>query len=249
MPSETPERVDWVAAFSQLKMWPFSCKGEEIARQTPRESFAMWRRLNEMREAISSIGKGLGNGEEGNEAPVRSSEPSKRETVPSSDQPPRKEAQDTGERKGIQAIGGGVDFAKYECFKPHPNEIALVKAGENPDIDPFCVPRELIAERTYSFVYEMTMTGQFENMGVPKGNVEACAIFFENIWKENCEAFETVKGAILNEDESAGRKSLAIMASHGRLKSYGIEPNMAVKAATEFFDHLRRCWARWNEVK
>lgn len=217
-------KMNWARAFDQLKMWPMCCSAEEIAKQTPRESFGLWRQLNEMRKALESVADP--------EKAARESPPARKDAEPSpSPMKPKKEGQ------GMSIIGG-VNFSQYECMKPTQSEKDEVAAGRNPDLNPFCLPRGIARQRTYAMVREFASQGQLEHLGVKANNEEAMRDWIDIAWAENSRIFDAVKAAVTAMPEHLGREALDGMKRAGDLGNYKAPPGV------DLYDHLRECAER-----
>lgn len=79
-------------------MWPCCCTEEQLARQTPRQTFDLWNALQELSKSMK--------------APSASGEPAQ------TDSPPSEE----GERPvGVQGYRG-LNMEGHDCWKPYPGE-------------------------------------------------------------------------------------------------------------------------------
>lgn len=225
--TEATPRMNWARAFARLRTWPLSVSKADLLDQTPRETFELWRQLNELSLALSQIAERsnqeLGPGERSEPAPVFAA-------------PAREERPD-----GAVPISGGLGLESDDCFKPYPGEVSTGPFGG----DPFSVPRDLARERWYTMVLRIASEGQLEHYGVTKGNFAAARDFFATTWENNSRIFDKIVGAMKADGES-GRAVFLEMGQRGELENYQV-PRGDEGRSLACYEHLKACWAKHQE--
>ena len=104
-----------------------------------------------------------------------------------------------------QTATGNAPWLAHPSWKRTPKELAIIRAGGNPDDnpDPYLVPRELRKERFYVFMAHMCKMGQLEGLNVTdsntgekrtvnirKGDMEALRNFTDEAWVINEKTYQ-----------------------------------------------------------
>lgn len=243
--------IDWDKAFTQLKMIPFQCSSETIGRQCPRQTFQMWKELNEWRKVFEVVA-GV--------KPESKPDSTPAEPIAPTEQPKRKlsayeklEENAKPEEKQIMSgvkiyldaskVGGNLGMQKYSCWSLTDAEKAETEAGRNPWLDPFVVPRSRCYERFAAMVLEQGRAGRLQPYDIPPGNDEACQNYIKQAWAINSQNFAGVEKAASEPSVIEGMKIIVEMANAGRLASYNV-PQKNEQAALAFLTHIRECYAR-----
>jgi hypothetical protein len=254
--------IDWDKAFAQLKLWPANRSAEEIGNQTPRQTFQLWRELNDLRKLFldATGNKTESKDEIGNEPEAllpalidaalnqpRELEPY--EMLEEKASPENKQVM-SGVKKpmGVQTIAGlGMD--KWPCWRATPDELAEREAGRNPDIDPFVTDRSVIYQRFAAMIFEHGREGRLKQYGIPKKQDEAdeasdaaCQSYIEQAWRINSANFAGVEKAA-SAPLLEGMKIITELADAGRLQVYNVHGHDE-EVALAFLQHIRSCWAR-----
>lgn len=222
--SEFAASIDWDGAFARLKIFPVSgYSDDEISRLTPRRTYEIWYQLNEINEAIASIGRSSDEA-----APERHFEP----TPP----PEPIDAPVPEKRKmGLDRIGGlGLEDRPHCAQQP----------GEDQD-DPFSVSRDIVRERTIDLINALCDKGMLVSYSVPAGNREAARDFFEKVWSANCAIFDRITLAVKTGGDE-GRAVVMNLCEENKLSNYGVEQGDIV-AASALYDKLLGYWNKREE--
>jgi len=109
------------------------------------------------------------------------------------------------DRGTMKTPQGNAPWLAHPSWKRTPKELAIMRAGGNPDInpDPYLVPREQKKERHYVFMMHMCRMGQLEGLevidsntgekttvNIRKGDMEALRDFCDRTWAINEKTYQ-----------------------------------------------------------